>query len=63
MAAAKLSTAFSALKLKPDTLAAVNSFRRRHADLTKQLSDLKELDARPIDFANYTKTLTVRIDP
>jgi hypothetical protein len=59
MAAAKYSSAFSALKLKPDTLQAVNAFRRRHADLTKQLTDLQTLDARPIDFAMYSKTLTV----
>lgn len=44
-------------KLKPDTLAAVNAFRRRHADVSKQLSELRDLDARNLDFADYAKTL------
>ncbi|KAJ3201715.1 ATP synthase d subunit [Clydaea vesicula] len=43
-------------KLKPDTLAAVSNFRRRHMELAKQLQDLKEQN-RPIDFSFYKNTL------
>jgi F-type H+-transporting ATPase subunit d len=43
-------------KLKPETLAALNVFRRRHADLSKTLADLKEQDVA-IDFAHYRSVL------
>ena len=43
-------------KLRPETLNALNSFRRRHADLSKQLQDLKE-QSTSIDFSHYKNTL------
>ncbi|KAI8921512.1 hypothetical protein BC831DRAFT_476852 [Entophlyctis helioformis] len=48
-------TALSA-KLKPETVAAVSAFRRRHADLTKTVAELREQLA-PIDFARYRSVL------
>ncbi|KAJ3415821.1 ATP synthase d subunit [Chytridiales sp. JEL 0842] len=43
-------------KLKPETVAAVNSFRRRQADLQKTLDELKEANTS-IDFESYRKIL------
>lgn len=43
-------------KLKPDTVASINAFRRRHADLQKTLLELKEQD-KAIDFAHYRSVL------
>ncbi|KAL3897958.1 MAG: hypothetical protein SGCHY_003056, partial [Lobulomycetales sp.] len=58
MAAAKINWSGLLSKLKPDTLAAVNTFRRRHADVAKQLEELRVLDAKPLDFAAYSATLS-----
>ncbi|KAJ1561445.1 ATP synthase d subunit, partial [Cladochytrium tenue] len=54
MAAVKIN--FSALKLRPDTLASLNAFRRRHADLVKTLNELKE-QSTSVDFDYYRKLL------
>ncbi|KAJ3098504.1 ATP synthase d subunit [Phlyctochytrium planicorne] len=43
-------------KLKPETLASVNAFRRRHADLVKTIGELKE-QSTTIDFEHYRKVL------
>ncbi len=43
-------------KLKPDTMASLNAFRRRHADLQKTLTELKEQD-KPLDFSSYRSVL------
>lgn len=43
-------------KLKPETMASLNAFRRRHADLQKTLVELKEQDTA-IDFSHYRKVL------
>lgn len=43
-------------KLKPETVAALNAFRRRHADLTKQIQELRESQVN-LDFDNYRKIL------
>jgi F-type H+-transporting ATPase subunit d len=59
MAASAIKVDFASLssKLRPETVAALNGFRRRHADLTKTLGDLKE-QSTAIDFAHYRKVLT-----
>ncbi|KAJ1549403.1 ATP synthase d subunit, partial [Nowakowskiella sp. JEL0078] len=44
-------------KLKPDTIAALNSFRSRHSELTKTISDLKEHQAT-INFDAYRAILS-----
>lgn len=43
-------------KVQPETFAALNAFRKRHADLSKTLGDLKE-QSTTIDFAHYQKVL------
>ncbi|KAJ3020182.1 ATP synthase d subunit [Thoreauomyces humboldtii] len=43
-------------KLKPETVASVNAFRRRHTELTKTVTDLREQSAT-IDFQHYAKIL------
>ncbi|KAI9203896.1 uncharacterized protein BJ171DRAFT_508605 [Polychytrium aggregatum] len=43
-------------KLKPETVASLNGFRRRHAELTKVVQELKESKGA-IDFAHYQKVL------
>ncbi|TPX38592.1 hypothetical protein SeMB42_g06646 [Synchytrium endobioticum] len=43
-------------KLKPETVAALNAFRRRHADLTKQVQEFREQQIS-IDFGSYQKVL------
>lgn len=55
-AAQKIDWTSLLTKLKPETLAAVNAFRRRHSDLAKQIADLKE-QQKPIDFARYRSSL------
>jgi F-type H+-transporting ATPase subunit d len=44
-------------KLKPETVAAVNAFRRRQTDLQKTLDELKEQNTS-IDFEHYRKILS-----
>jgi len=43
-------------KLRPETVASLNAFRRRHTDLTKTVQDLKEASSK-IDFESYRKIL------
>lgn len=43
-------------KLKPETVAALNGFRRRHADLSRTVSELREAQTT-VDFAPYKSTL------
>jgi F-type H+-transporting ATPase subunit d len=57
--ATKIDWAGLGSKLKPETLASLNVFRRRHADLSKTLADLKEQDMA-IDFAHYRSVLKNR---
>ncbi|KAI8826559.1 uncharacterized protein EV422DRAFT_490627 [Fimicolochytrium jonesii] len=54
--AVKVDWATLGQKLKPDTLAAVNAFRRRHIELTKTVADLKD-HATVIDFNHYRSVL------
>ncbi|KAI9327243.1 hypothetical protein DFJ73DRAFT_632218 [Zopfochytrium polystomum] len=48
---------FAALKLRPETLAGLNAFRRRHADLVKAHNDLLE-QSTTVDFAHYRNILS-----
>ncbi|TPX67200.1 hypothetical protein SpCBS45565_g03977 [Spizellomyces sp. 'palustris'] len=43
-------------KLKPETVAAISAFRRRHTELTKTVTELREQSAT-IDFEAYRKVL------
>eukprot|EP00842_Homolaphlyctis_polyrhiza_P003864 jgi/Hompol1/4479/HPOL_003674-RA len=54
--AARIDWSALSAKLKPDTVAAVNAFRRRHGELAKVVADLKEHQVA-IDFARYRSTL------
>ncbi|KAJ3130889.1 ATP synthase d subunit [Physocladia obscura] len=45
-----------AATLRPDTVAALNTFRRRHADLTKKIGELREAQTS-VDFAAYRAVL------
>ncbi|KAJ3183456.1 ATP synthase d subunit [Geranomyces variabilis] len=54
--AARIDWSALGTKLKPETVAAVNAFRRRHTELTKTVADLREQSAT-IDFAHYQKVL------
>ncbi|KAI8896167.1 hypothetical protein BC833DRAFT_615421 [Globomyces pollinis-pini] len=40
-------------KLRPETAAAITSFRSRHAAILKTVTELRELDAQKINFDNY----------
>ncbi|KXS19870.1 hypothetical protein M427DRAFT_432265 [Gonapodya prolifera JEL478] len=42
--------------LRPDTVAALSSFRRRHGDLAAQISDLRA-QLKPVDFAGFRQAL------
>ncbi|KAJ3218792.1 ATP synthase d subunit [Dinochytrium kinnereticum] len=55
-AVTKIDWAALGSKLKPETLAAVNSFRRRHAELVKTVSELKE-QSTTINFDQYRGVL------
>ncbi|KAJ3294499.1 ATP synthase d subunit [Borealophlyctis nickersoniae] len=55
-AATKIDWAGLSTKLKPETVAAINAFRRRHMDLTKTVADLKEANTS-IDFEHYRRIL------
>lgn len=45
-------TAVSA-KLKPETVASINAFRRRHTELQKLVTDLRDQNKQPINFDVY----------
>ncbi|KAI8854178.1 hypothetical protein BC829DRAFT_424533 [Chytridium lagenaria] len=55
-AVTKIDWAALGSKLKPETVAAVNAFRRRHADLVKTVSELKEQNTT-INFEQYRSVL------
>ncbi|KAJ3108496.1 ATP synthase d subunit [Phlyctochytrium bullatum] len=55
-AVTKIDWSALSAKLKPETLASVNAFRRRHADLIKTVNELKEVNTT-IDFEQYRKVL------
>ncbi|KAI8909895.1 hypothetical protein PhCBS80983_g05758 [Powellomyces hirtus] len=54
--AARIDWGALGTKLKPETVASINAFRRRHTELTKTVSDLRE-QSQTIDFAHYAKVL------
>ncbi|TPX31533.1 hypothetical protein SmJEL517_g05151 [Synchytrium microbalum] len=54
--AAAVNWASVSSKLKPETVAALNAFRRRHTDLTKQVTELREAQVT-IDFEAYRRVL------
>ncbi|KAJ3195622.1 ATP synthase d subunit [Irineochytrium annulatum] len=54
--AAKVDFSALSAKLKPETVASVNAFRRRHADLMKTVGELKEQNSA-IDFDGYERVL------
>ncbi|KAJ3027609.1 UNVERIFIED_CONTAM: ATP synthase d subunit [Siphonaria sp. JEL0065] len=56
MAAKRVDFARLAASLRPDTVAALNAFRRRHADLAKQIGELKE-QTTAINFEQYRAVL------
>ncbi|KAJ3327371.1 ATP synthase d subunit [Blyttiomyces sp. JEL0837] len=56
MVVPKIDWTALASKLRPETVASLNAFRRRHADLVKTLNDLKEQQTS-IDFAHYRSVL------
>ncbi|KAJ1330694.1 hypothetical protein BSLG_009146 [Batrachochytrium salamandrivorans] len=55
-AAARIDWSALSTKLKPETMASVNSFRRRHSDLLKTVTDLREHQVT-IDFTRYKSVL------
>ncbi|KAI8617513.1 hypothetical protein BC830DRAFT_1062371 [Chytriomyces sp. MP71] len=57
MAAKKIDFARLATSLRPDTVASLNAFRRRHTDLIKQISDLRE-QSTSINFEGYRNVLS-----
>ncbi|KAJ3289102.1 mitochondrial ATP synthase [Rhizoclosmatium globosum] len=57
MAAKRVDFAKLAASLRPDTVASLNAFRRRHTDLVKQIADLKE-QATTINFEGYRSILS-----
>ena len=52
-AAAKVDFASLSTKLRPETVVSLNAFRRKHSELVKELSDLKEASVS-IDFKAYS---------
>ncbi|KAJ3247157.1 ATP synthase d subunit [Chytriomyces hyalinus] len=57
MAARKVDFSKLTATLRPDTVASVNAFRRRHADLVKQISELRE-QSTTINFEGYRSILS-----
>ncbi|KAI9351493.1 hypothetical protein BDR26DRAFT_832901 [Obelidium mucronatum] len=57
MAAKRVDFAKLAAALRPDTVASLNAFRRRHTDLAKQIADLKE-QSTTINFEAYRAVLS-----
>ncbi|KAJ3183249.1 ATP synthase d subunit [Gaertneriomyces sp. JEL0708] len=55
-AAARIDWGALSTKLRPDTFAEISAFRRRHTELTKLVSELRE-QPTSIDFSHYRKTL------
>lgn len=55
-AAARIDWGALSSKLKPETVAAINAFRRRHTELTKTVNELRDQTAT-IDFEYYRRTL------
>lgn len=51
-ATARIDWTSLATKLKPETMASLNGFRRRHADLSKKLIELKESSVT-VDLSGY----------
>ena len=51
-AASRIDFASLATQLRPETANVLNAFRRKHAELSKQLADLKE-SPTTIDLATY----------
>ncbi|KAJ3061759.1 ATP synthase d subunit, partial [Quaeritorhiza haematococci] len=55
-AVTKIDWTAIATKLKPETVASLQAFRRRHAELAKSLAELKE-QPTTVDFAKYRSIL------
>ena len=55
-AAARIDWSGLSSKLRPETVASLAVFRRRHAELNKAVADLREQDIE-IDFKHYTSVL------
>ncbi|KAK6092956.1 ATP synthase d subunit [Batrachochytrium dendrobatidis] len=54
--AARIDWSALSSKLKPETMASVNGFRRRHSELLKTVSELREHQVT-IDFNRYKNVL------
>ena len=56
-AVTKVNWSSLASKLKPETLGALNAFRRQHSDLAKKLQDLRDLPTS-LDLSPYQAALS-----
>ncbi|KAJ3342284.1 ATP synthase d subunit [Gonapodya sp. JEL0774] len=55
-AATKIDWATLTSNLRPETVASLSAFRRRHGDLSAQIAELRS-QLKPIDFTSYRQSL------